>query len=67
MAGIETEGWAERHAEKKSPQGSAFPTPTRSYGDQRVERPTFAQTEFAALVVRLGRRRFHLRLRGRRC
>eukprot|EP00982_Pelagococcus_subviridis_P012038 31138-Pelagococcus_subviridis.AAC.11 len=38
MAGIESVGpWAERNA-GKSPKGSAFTTPTRSYGDQCIER-----------------------------
>jgi hypothetical protein len=32
--GIETVGCAERHAGRESPQGTAFITPTRSYGDQ---------------------------------
>ena len=37
-AGIETEGpWAERCAGRESPQGSAFTTRPRSYGDQCEE------------------------------
>ena len=41
--GIESEGWAERCA-GKSPQGSAFTTPTRSYGNQCIERTASAAT-----------------------
>eukprot|EP00982_Pelagococcus_subviridis_P005307 29586-Pelagococcus_subviridis.AAC.7 len=42
-AGIESEVWAERSA-GKLPEGSAFTTPTRSYGDQRIERTCRAPT-----------------------
>ena len=36
MSGIETEGWAEKCA-GKSPKGTAFTAPTRSYGNQCEE------------------------------
>jgi hypothetical protein len=52
MAGIESEGWAERHAGKKSPQGTAFTTPTRSYGDQ-CETRTYLFAVHAIVLVSL--------------
>ena len=52
MAGIETEGpWAERHAGRESPQGTARAAPTRSRGDRRemTERALYGSPTAAAL------------------
>ena len=63
-SGIESEGCAERCA-GKTPQGSAFTTPTRSYVDQCIERTRFRTYTVLSVSPWSGRRSMFAASRAR--